>query len=607
MSDDDFGFVLGNRPGSNTELRHPPPESIHQLWQIFVDNVDPLTKIIHVPTLRPAIAKAASNVSAAPRSFEALMFAMYSAAVMSLTEDECRQRLGEARKLLLSRYASATKAALARANFMGTTSLVVLQALIIYLFAVRDTYEPRSVWSLTGVAIRIAQGMGLERDGVYLGLPPFETEMRRRIWWQLKMHDVRTAELCGIDKFQNLLTGGEYTSWPTNVNDDQLYPGMSSLPVHSNKLTDAVFVCVKCELLKFAASRVANLRRQRETAKLWDPHKPGVSTTELDELKEVEELLETKYLRYCDPSQPLDLLVMLFARSSINIVQFMLHHPRKWTSREQMPPFARQWVWEICIKLLEQHNMLQRNPNLKQFAWHARYFQQWHAIIHILDTLRANPLQADADKAWKHIGSVYENNPDLTSEMRKPIHVAVGGLCLKAYSNREAALQNRYTRSPPTPHFIVQLRQQHEAVKARRQELYAKRGQPEDSVNNSQANDASHGPRPKPRSDSDMNSSSNTSDSTPLRQGTTSLPRPGLTADGPPGERDPFRFTSGLGDGQASGANDGDLYMGFILDQSYGVEDSLAQTITWDQWDSLLADSNVIHPFSSTEDFSPGT
>ena len=61
---------------------------------------------------------------------------------------------------------------------MGTTSLVVLQALVLHLLSVRDIYEPRAVWSLTGVAVRIAQGMGLERDGVFLGLPPFETEMR---------------------------------------------------------------------------------------------------------------------------------------------------------------------------------------------------------------------------------------------------------------------------------------------------------------------------------------------------------------------------------------------------------------------------------------------
>ncbi|KAI1374242.1 fungal-specific transcription factor domain-containing protein [Hypoxylon crocopeplum] len=604
--DDDFGFVLDNQLKPHTKSRHPPPEDILQLWQIFIENIDPLTKVVHVPTLRPAIQKATSNIEAVPRSFEALMFAIYSAAVMSLTNDECKQRLCEPRKVLLSRYISATKASLLSAKFMGTTSLVVLQALIIYLFAVRDIYEPRVVWSLTGVALRIAQGMGLERDGVYLGLPPFETEMRRRIWWQLKMHDFRTGELCGISKFQDLHIGAESTKWPTYINDDRLYPGMASLAAETNKMTDIVFISLKCDLLNYAAGRRAELLRQGKGFKPWDPHPPGSSTAEMEESsREIEELLEAKYLRYCDPSQPLHLMTMLMARCSINIIRFMSHHPRRWASREQTPPSERQWVWEICIRLLEQHNMLQSNPQLKRFAWHAPYFQQWHAIIHVLDSLRADPLNADAEKAWTHIGSTYENSPDMVSDMRKPIHVAVGNLCLKAYSTREAALQNRNIRPSPVPHFIVQLRQQREVVKARRQERHAKSGPPESLASYGQTNTFNNDPRSAPRPDNGVNNLSDTLDSTYLEQSRKPQP-PGLSSSGThiSLESDPFQFTYGLDDGQIGDTN---MDLGFMLDQDYDVEGTAMNTINWDQWDSWLTNSNVIRSFSSEEDFTTGT
>lgn len=307
---------------------------------------------------------------------------------MSLSDDDCRRRLGEPRKNLLSRYISATEAGLQCAKFMGTTSLVVLQALVIHLLSVRDIYEPRTVWSLTGVAVRIAQSMGLERDGAHLGLPPFETEMRRRIWWQLKMHDFRTAELCGLGKFQDLHVGGQHTKWPAHVNDNQIYPGMMSPPTESNALTDATFVCVKCELINHAASRASSLEQQGTTSRPWNP---DVSSSTIDgEPLKIEDLLESKYLRHCDPSQPLHLISMLMARCAINVIRFMSHHPRKWASR-QVPAHERQNVWNICLRLLTQHNMLQSNPLLRQFAWHAPYFQQWHAIIHVLDTLRSEP------------------------------------------------------------------------------------------------------------------------------------------------------------------------------------------------------------------------
>lgn len=253
------------------------------------------------------------------------MFAIYSSAVMSLKDDECRQRFSESRTFLLSTYTRATEVALARANFMGTTSIVILQALVLHLFSVRDTYEPRVVWTLTGVAVRIAQSIGLARDGTALGLPLFETEMRRRVWWQLKLHDFRTAELCGLAKFRDLDTGPDSTNWPTNVNDDQLYPGMTSLVAETNKLTDFVFCAFRCELTKFAAERIASFRQQGIDASQWNLDTPEKDKDEKEQaFEELKADLEMKYLRYCDPSQPLHLMTMLAGRYGMNVVRSTL-------------------------------------------------------------------------------------------------------------------------------------------------------------------------------------------------------------------------------------------------------------------------------------------
>lgn len=578
---------------TSTRSGHPLPERIHQLWQIFIDNIDPLTKVVHVPTLRPAIQKATSNIGTIPRSFEVLMFAIYGAAVMSLKDDECKQRLGEPRKTLLSRYISATKAALLRTKFMGTTSLVVLQALFLHLLTVRDIYEPRVVWSLTGVAVRIAQSMGLDRDGVSLGLPPFETEMRRRIWWQLKTHDFRTAELCGLAKFRDLDTGPKSTKWPTNVNDDQLYSGMPSLPTESNKLTDTVLVALRYELSNFTAGRIARFRQQGINPSEWDFHASGSDKVEIDEaFRELEEILETKYLRYCDPSQPLHLMTMLMARSAMNAVRFLTHHPRGWASIEQTPLSERQWVWEISINLLEQHNMVRSNPRLKQFAWHAQYFLQWHSLIHVLDTLRANPLIADAEKVWQLIVNTYEDSEDLFFDTKKLIHVAVGNLCLKAYGAREAALQNENICPPPTPEFILRLRQQREVAKAKRQARNAKSSQPENLVRHGQTNAHDLGPRP----DAGAIYSSETAGSMHLQQSTMS-PAPILTYTGGATQGDPFWFINGFDDSQVGNLNDAmKMSPGFMLAQDHSVEDNASQTVTWEQWDAWLADSNGIYP-----------
>ena len=569
--------------------RHPSPERIQQLWQIFAENVDPLTKVVHIPTVWPAIQKAASNTQAIPRSFEALMFAIYAAAIMSLKDNNCKQRLGESRKTLLSQYVSATKTALARAKFMGTSSLVVLQALVLHLLSVRDIYEPRAVWSLTGVAVRIGQGMGLERDGVALGLPLFETEIRRRVWWLLKTHDFRAAELCGLPKFRDLDTTAESTKFPTNVNDRQLYPGMPSLPVESNTMTDTVFIALRYELMNFAAARVARFREQGKSPSQWNLHASGIDKEEIEKaFKGYEEMLETKYLRYCDPSQPLQLITMLLARVAMNGARFLMHHPRRWASIEQTPISERQFVWELSIKILEQQQMWRSSPQIQQYAWHAAYFQQWHTFIHVLDTLQANALHPDAEKAWQLIENTYESNEEMIFDMKKPIHVAVGNLCLNAYGARQAALQ---ADERATPEFILQLRQQRENTIAKRQARNAKGGHLEDPAR------PTHGNGPNVTSNPDasvMDSTNNPESPHPQQSIISHLPNL-AEADGAI-ESDPFWF---IDDNQVGGPNDVmEMDLDLMLVQDQGGQENTAQPINWEQWDAWLADSNTMRPLS---------
>jgi hypothetical protein len=574
---------------SSLKTQHPSQNDIHLLWEIFRQNVDPLTKIVHAPTLQQAIERAARNVEAVPRGFEALMFGIYSAAVMTLKDDECIERLGTPRKRLLSGYISATKAALHRAKFMGTTNPVVLQALVLHLLTVRDIMEPRAVWSLTGVAIRIAQGMGLDRDGDLLGLPPFETEIRRRIWWQLKTHDFRTAELCGIAKFHDLQISAESTKWPTNMDDDQLYPAMSSPATISNRSTDAIFLSVKCELFNCAARRIAHLRRLGRNSDPWDLYGSGNGTTHIGESsQEIEELLETKYLRYCDPSQPLHLMVMLLARCSINSLRFMSNHPRRWATLEEPRLPDRQGVWIICLKLLEQQEMLQSNQHLKRFAWYAPYFQQWHAIIHVLDSLCANPQISEADRAWKLIGTTFENNPNICFDTRRPIHIAVGNLCLKAYSTREAALQTCNVHPIPTPHFILQLRQHREAAMAKRLVSDIQLGQPYHPSQDNRTNVLNNDNvfiREKGGGGNRLNEV--TSPIAPKSAGLTSEVSPINF------EKDPLWHTCGFDTGDIDEVNDININLDVMFQQG---ESSEMQNISWDQWDSWLADSNMIEP-----------
>lgn len=425
--------------------------------------MDPLTKVVHVPSLRPKIQKAALEIGHISGPLEALMFAIYSAAVMSLKDDECKTRFGEHHKTLLSRYASATGNALDRVKLRTTTSVVVVQALVLHLISVRDLYNPRYVRRHSELTYVIAKDLGLHRDGTTRGLSPFKTEICRRVWWQLEMNNFRTAELGGLGRFSNLGADKITTRLPTNLNDDDLHPSMGPPVTESRRPTDMIFCLLMPTLRNFAANRQTRFRQQGQDGSLRDEHRLGEDLEQqaaegADFVDEVEEFFETKFLRCRNLCQPLQIMAQHLGQSAIAHGRFMSRHPRRWANQERVLESERQLIWNTSITLLEVYDTIQSGKRLQGFAWHGAYSLHWHAFIHVLETLRTTPLKPDAPKAWQLVESIFENHPDLSSNVEKIINREVGSLCVKAFSAREAALAAKGQYTPPTPKYIANLR-----------------------------------------------------------------------------------------------------------------------------------------------------
>ena len=58
----------------------------------------------------------------------------------------------------------------------------------------RSLNQTRSLWTLIGLALRIAQGCGLHRDGEGLQFNPLEAEMRRAAFGGKLYVSLRTSE-----------------------------------------------------------------------------------------------------------------------------------------------------------------------------------------------------------------------------------------------------------------------------------------------------------------------------------------------------------------------------------------------------------------------------
>ena len=593
MTQDGTDLMLGLTPISmNLDHFHPPQTQILELWRVFLENVDPVTKVLHGPSLQPLISKASLGVSSKPKSLEALLFAVYSAAVVSLADQDCKQRFGEPRKTLLSRYRQASKVALSRARFISSANIVVLQAFFIHLLSMQEVYDSRTLWTLTGVALRMAEGMGLHRNGSFLKLSLFDAEIRNRIWWQLKIFDGDSAELSGAGKFTISDVDPKTPQLPANVNDNELYPAMTSIPVNAGRATDMIFCALRYELRSYwTSSARSKTLRITETSSLQNMYgttdRAGAMSQRDEAIDEFERVLEDKYVRYCDPSIPVQLMATVAARAAVSTSRLIAHHPRTWSRQEDIPESERQYVWSLSLKGLRQYNMIHSNPDLQRFAWHAVFYFRWQPFIHVLDTLRVNPLISEADQAWHLIDQVYETNPEFVTNTKKALYVAVGNLCLKAHNAREAALEKRGQRTGFPPSYVVTFHRQREAMNSRRKtrELGVQHSKHQSERVPSvpklplqpHLEKSQEEPSQLPHSQSQY---------TPFPQSTDSQQPEYISGSGgtwiPNNGYEQSNWNLGSID------NDASMDLSPLFNLDFPMEEPMNQTIDWEKWDALL-------------------
>lgn len=303
--------------------------------------------------------------------------------------------------------------------------------------------DPRSLFCLSGIAVRIAQRMGLNFDGTSYGLLPFEVEMRRRLWWQIVLLDFRISELSGAGN--SILTHVWTTKLPLNVNDSDLFPDMREPPSeHPDRVTEMIYVLQRCE----AADLLQKLRNSTDPI--------AVKDAAIDELSK---RIEQKYLQYCDPSVPLHLFSTLMARSGMCKLHVGPRHPNMVHSKE-LQKDEKDKLIKYSLAMIENHNVLMATKCLKPFLWHSLTNSPFPSHIYLLVALRHNANDELADRAWTHIGEsfrlrkvVWESN-DSVKHQGTALQLALANLTIKAW---EARVKVR--PGLPTPSFIEHLRE----------------------------------------------------------------------------------------------------------------------------------------------------
>ena len=437
------GFVFG-LSSQNVDMLslHPLPQQIGAYWRAFKENVDPLVKVLHVPTFERTIATAASNLAGLPRGLEALLFAIYYGAVTSSSSEDCLAQFGEAKPVLLARYRFAIEQALARANFLITEEIIVLQAMVLFLMCLRRNSYARVIWTLTGLVVRIAQTIGVHRDGVHFGLKPFDVEMRRRLWWQVCILDTRASEDHGCDP---TITEQSFdTKMPLNINDIDIIPGMNEFPAEKRGCTDMSFCLIRFE--------VANTFRRINYIPPGPPkqcteHLQGITLQEKEKwITDCHQRLEERYLKDCDMSVPLFWVTATVARLMMSKMWLMVYHPfQRQDGGTTIPSEIKEKLFITSLENVEYSILLETEGRTMKWGWLFKTYVQWHALAFILSELCHRTTGDLVERAWLAVEQTREKQPwsegtaedDSRGHLWRPLRK----LYLKAKDARKRGLQ----------------------------------------------------------------------------------------------------------------------------------------------------------------------
>ncbi|RFU33826.1 hypothetical protein B7463_g2507, partial [Scytalidium lignicola] len=393
--------VLLNHPGGFPKPEHPSDLHRSILARFYFSNVHPLCKILHRPTIMASLNGTAKPGDKAgdtceSHSLEAVAFGMYFAALTSMSTGDCAQFLGSEKELLVIQYKQKAEAALSRADFLNSMEIATLQAFTLYIMAMRSHTADRSSWTLVATAVRIAHALGLHRDGDGRSFTAFDAEMRRRLWWEIFVLDMRASEDRGSELM--ILDGSFNTIIPNNLDDEDFGLESLTLPPSRSGITEMAF-CLICMDVSDTVLKISFIPPFKERRVL--------TFTQKEELvKECTKRIDSNYLKGANPSTPFGWMACTIGQLLILKMWLVVQYPLQCVYSTSQH-FARGQSLRTAIAYLNMYELLEETESATRFLWLFETYVPWHALAVALAELCKESVGPLADQAWVIIDKGY--------------------------------------------------------------------------------------------------------------------------------------------------------------------------------------------------------
>lgn len=274
----------------------------------------------------------------------------------------------------------------------------------------RSLSRARFSWTLIGLAVRIAHGFGLHRDGDGRAFSAFEAEMRRRIWWQILALDLRASEDRGSEP---VLEENSFTTvMPCNLNDEDLQYD-SQHPLHSRTGPTEMTLCL-LSMDALCTGWKINLRSPASESK-------NLTLQEREELvKKYGERVESTYIASGDFFDQRTRLLRMMGHYWIYKLWLILYYPLQHRMPSQQAQSRNQGL-QTAVKFLSVNESIEQHSFSAGFAWLFKTYAPWHAVAVILVELCNHPRGPLADRAWEIIQSRFKDWNGRVADIKEAI------------------------------------------------------------------------------------------------------------------------------------------------------------------------------------------
>ena len=307
----------------------------------------------------------------------------------------------------------------------------------------------------------MAQKLGLHRDGEKLGLGPFDTEMRRRLWWQIIMVDAKYAIFSGLS--HALLPRNWDTKPPKNVNDADIHPSATEPFQDREGPTEMIFCLMTHKFAKFMVD-TPGLEQLLIAPPASDvPDGPGMASEEqLREYRQICENLGKELVemldKYCDPAagpvheMAIEMRAHIIEKIMELVTPAKLH--KEWGKEIKN---SKDNAFRIAIGTLEHNEHNYRSAKDKGFLWFSLIHFQLDVFMYMAGQLCHRTEGKLVERAWKQVEVVYTFHPELFDTSNKT-YATIAVFILKAWKKREEIMLSRTGQFLAAPFYVEKLR-----------------------------------------------------------------------------------------------------------------------------------------------------